>query len=212
MNKKEQNMFVASKQIKNYIYLTVACCSGMYLAKAMKQEEPATKGRKIVEQQEPHISPFESLSPKLKAQILLKAAKSGNRALVELFLNAGADVNQANNEGNTPLHYAASYGHKTIAELLLKAGANVNQTDKEGKAPLHYAAEYGHRLIVELLLDKGANARIKSNYNQTAAQLAVDKGYYDIAALLAKAQQEQYSKEHRDILKLRGLLKGYHLH
>jgi hypothetical protein len=134
----------------------------------------------------------------------------GNKDIVELLLKAGADVNKADNYGKTSLHKAARKGYKDIVELLLQHGADINAQDMFGRTPLHWAAYDGNKLIVELLLEKDANARIKSNNNQTAAQLAVDKGYYDIAALLAKASQEQYSKEHRDIPRLRGLLKGYH--
>ena len=65
----------------------------------------------------------------------------GNVALVRRELSKGADVNQKNDEGRTPLHLAAGIANKKIAELLIKKGANVNSIDNMGFTPLDYAVE-----------------------------------------------------------------------
>lgn len=41
-----------------------------------------------------------------------------------MLVNAGADVNTRNFQGNTPLHYAIGFLHKGIVDLLIENGAN----------------------------------------------------------------------------------------
>ena len=57
---------------------------------------------------------------------LLKAAERGNIKAVKQHLDAGADVNAKDEDGFTPLHYAAVTGRKEIAEILIAEGADVN--------------------------------------------------------------------------------------
>lgn len=59
---------------------------------------------------------------------------------VASLIKAGANVNAANRDGNTPLHLIASLNgnydlHYAIAVLLAKNGANINATNSEGKTP-----------------------------------------------------------------------------
>ena len=74
-------------------------------------------------------------------------------ALKEL-LQAGADKDEKDEEGRTPLQFACGYGELACAEELIKAGADVDAKDKEGNTPLHYAAGYGQAEAVELLLKR----------------------------------------------------------
>lgn len=74
-------------------------------------------------------------------------------ALKEL-LKAGADKDEKDEEGRTPLQFACGYGELACAEELIKAGANVDAKDTEGNTPLHYAAGYGQAEAVDLLLKR----------------------------------------------------------
>ena len=122
---------------------------------------------------------------KMKQMNLLKAAKEGRTEVVKLLLENGANVKQADNDGETPLHFTAKRGHTEIAKLLLDNGAEVNQADKRGKTPLHTAAFRGRTEVVALLLEKGANIHAKDKYGKTPlhkaanveiAKLLLDKG------------------------------------
>jgi ankyrin repeat protein len=94
----------------------------------------------------------------------------------------GADVNAKDDDGWTPLFYAADEGHKEIAELFIAAGADVNAKTGRGFTPLYMAASGGHKEIVELLIAEGADVNAKSRLGQTPLDWADD----EIAYLLRK--------------------------
>ena len=56
--------------------------------------------------------------------------------MVQLLLQAGADVNAAAKDGLTALIYAGAKGHVDVVQLLLQAGAHVNAEDTNGHAEI----------------------------------------------------------------------------
>ena len=89
------------------------------------------------------------------------AALFGNIEAIKQHIAAGADVNEKDEKGATPLHGAAFTGRMEVVELLIANGANVNAKDKDGGTPLLHATLSGHREIVELLISKGADVNAK---------------------------------------------------
>ena len=60
------------------------------------------------------------------------AARAGNhQGVVVMLLAAGADADQADNEGTTPLYWAVGGGHNTVVMRLLAAGADVDHPDRK---------------------------------------------------------------------------------
>lgn len=69
------------------------------------------------------------------------------------LINAKADINATNKDGESALHYAAEVGSLDIVKCLIAHKANVNNLTKERHLPLHFAVAYRHPSIVELLLN-----------------------------------------------------------
>jgi ankyrin repeat protein len=80
-----------------------------------------------------------SLTPAEKSNLLIFSAKNGHKEWVTLLIDAGAEVNQADNKGKTPLMLAARNGNLDLAKILIDNGADVNQKDKDGKSALQLA-------------------------------------------------------------------------
>lgn len=76
-----------------------------------------------------------------------RVAAKGRRALAELLIAQGADVNAKDKEGRTPLYRAIDgpdgdvvlRGDRQIVEMLIQAGADVNAGTPWGETPLHAA-------------------------------------------------------------------------
>ena len=72
-----------------------------------------------------------------------QAAEAGNITVVKYHLDAGVNVNVSNNNGQTPLRFAAKFGlgRRATAELLITKGAEVNAKSIHGKTPLDWAKQ-----------------------------------------------------------------------
>ncbi|VDI79953.1 Hypothetical predicted protein [Mytilus galloprovincialis] len=121
---------------------------------------------------------------------LFDACHEGNKSLVEVLIQEGVPVNEANHSGFTPLHIASHEGHTNVVELLLSKGATevVNKGNENGSSPLHLASHEGHIEIVELLLQNGANVHQVNNLKtSTPLHLAVHENHKDVVELLLKS-------------------------
>src|SRR4030095_10844605 len=73
------------------------------------------------------------------------AAMRADGATVRSLIESHTDVNVAQGDGMTALHWAAERGNRELAALLLAAGANVRATTRLGAyTALHLAAKRGH--------------------------------------------------------------------
>ena len=105
---------------------------------------------------------------------LLSLAGSGLTGSVGALLDAGAKVDEADDDGITVLSWAAISNRIDITRLLIERGADVNHVDRKGMTPLLYAAsiDFGNSAMVELLLKSGARTTARTKEGLTALDLA----------------------------------------
>jgi ankyrin repeat protein len=142
------------------------------------------------------------------------AAKEGHTAAVEALLQAGADANKVDDDGDAPLTVAASApiakmliergananatnklgqtalfcaacnSRSDVVEALLKTSVDVNKADKDGFAPLSVVASAP---IATLLIEHGADVNAANRFGETALLTAADEGRTDVVEALLQA-------------------------
>ena len=120
------------------------------------------------------------------------AVENGDIALTKQLLKEGAEVNEAQGDGMTALHWAAEKGNSELVDILIYAGANPMAGTRIGQyKPLHLAAKKGNANIIKILLNTGIDPNIKtSNSGSAALHLAAASGNIEsvISLILAGAQ------------------------
>ncbi|KAK8385525.1 hypothetical protein O3P69_016365 [Scylla paramamosain] len=120
------------------------------------------------------------------APILGVCAHQGHTEMVALFIEFGADVNLANNEGVTALGMASAQGHCDIVRLLVQAGASLISKDKQGKTPMVQAAAAGHLNVVGYLLscDWPGPSDLLKNQSHQSLVAAASNGHINVVEFL----------------------------
>jgi ankyrin repeat protein len=116
------------------------------------------------------------------------AAMRGDADAVRALLQRGEDVNAAQGDGMTALHWAAMRGDADVARMLIYAGARLEAVTRNGSyTPLHLAARAGRTPALAALLEGGARVDARtSSGGATPLHFAAAQGSTDaVAALLA---------------------------
>jgi len=127
---------------------------------------------------------------------LFSASRNGNTALVELLLDAGADINSRDNAsfmggGRTALMWASSSEYweqsPNTARLLLRRGANPHLRDNYGNTALLEASTVGNTDIVAMLLNAGVDVNIRNEIGVSPLRNARMYGHINVENLLRQA-------------------------
>lgn len=124
------------------------------------------------------------------------AAKRGDREAVRSALARKADVNAAQIDGSTALHWAVESDDAEIVDLLIRAGARVTARTREGVTPLQLAATNGNGPMIDRLLKAGADSNAAlTPAGDTALMMAARTGKTDAIRVLLEAGANINAKE-----------------
>ncbi len=112
--------------------------------------------------------------------------QTGHREAALKMIRDGADVNAAQGDGTTPLHWAVYRIDAELTKALLAHGAKAGAVNAYGSSPLAEAVKAAKPDLVELLLDAGADPDSPNADGQTALMLAARTGVVEVAEPLLR--------------------------
>ena len=113
------------------------------------------------------------------------AAMEGDIETVRALLAEEADVNAAQGDGMTALHWSAFRDDLEMAELLLQAEADVAAKTRVGAImPISMAAQNGSAVMLEKLIEAGAEANSRTSTGATALMMATMSGSVEAVEIL----------------------------
>ena len=104
---------------------------------------------------------------------LIEACKLGDLDAAMAAIQNGADVNERDAFGRTPMHWCADGGHSKLAMNLAVLKAEINVQDKYGQTPLHFAVNLDDVDMTNTLLDWGADPNIADDDGETPESLGI---------------------------------------
>lgn len=121
---------------------------------------------------------------------LHKAVNNGLEPVAIALIESGISLNEYDDLGRTPLHYAISNQNKSMTQLLLKAGADPDKRMWfEGETPAHLALKFNNQEMVHLLTRFGADLNKPNVSGVTVNDLLSGK------QTLAKQEQKEVTAE-----------------
>jgi len=123
------------------------------------------------------------------------AAMRGDKAAVRTLIQQHADVNAAQPDGATAIHWAAYRSDKELADMLIRAGANVKVANREGSTPLWLACINGDAPMISAFLAAGADANEHLPLGRTPLMAAARTGNLDAIKVLLDHGADVNAKE-----------------
>jgi ankyrin repeat protein len=117
---------------------------------------------------------------------LVDAARQQDRAAVQALLTARADVNAAQADGATALHWAVHWDDLDTARLLIRAGAGVNAANDLGVTPLSLASTNGRPAMLALLLEAGGDPNLTTASGESPLMTAARTGNLESVEILMR--------------------------
>ena len=168
------------------------------------------------------------------------AVESKHADVVQVLIDAGADIEMKTNKGHSPLDVASVSGALTTMKMLVKAGADIRDTDTNGCrclilaayfghtdimrylvglpevdldhkcTALHAAVQVNHPDIVQVLIDAGTDIEMKNNDGRSPLHMASCLGALTTVKMLVKAGVDLDQRDGNNFTALRAAVKGKH--
>ena len=120
-------------------------------------------------------------------------ARQNDRQSLEIMINAGLNVNLANDKGNTLLMLAAYNNSLEVARMLLQKGADVDKRNDKNQTPLAGVCFKGYYEMAELLIQYGADVDADNGLGLTPLNCAIMFRRNKIVNLLLKHKKQGIS-------------------
>ncbi|KAK5539671.1 hypothetical protein LTR25_003376 [Vermiconidia calcicola] len=118
---------------------------------------------------------------------LIWASDSGHEKVVQILLNAGAEVNAqaqgVQDDNSNALSAASSRGNEKIVQILLDRGADINALGDYGTA-LSAVSARGNEKMIQILVDRGADVNAQGGVDGNALYVASERGHEKIVQIL----------------------------
>lgn len=126
---------------------------------------------------------------------LADAVMNGDKAAIRALLDKHVDVNAAQADGATAIHWAAYRQDLETANLLLRAGAVVKVANRDGATPLSLASTNGDAAMIAALIKAGADPNEQLPTGKTNLMLAARTGNADAIRVLLDAGADINARE-----------------
>ena len=123
------------------------------------------------------------------------AAQRGDRAAVQKLIQAKGDVNAAQVDGATALHWAVYREDAQMVDVLIRGGADVKAANRAGMTPLTMASIYGNAPIIDRLLKAGADAKSLGPNGETMVMFAARNGSPEAIKVLVEGGADVNARE-----------------
>ena len=121
-----------------------------------------------------------------QTNLLFNAIEWDEIDLLNELISKGYDLNEKNEKGLSPSHYAIKKGKIELIPLLILNGADIDSKDDNGQTPLIYACIFNQISVIEILISVECNIFEKNNQGIDALHYSSKYGCLDIAELLIK--------------------------
>ena len=120
---------------------------------------------------------------------------SRHAGVVQILIDAQANVNDIDQYGRTALHKAVDGSERKVARLLIENSAVLDAKDGWGDTALLVACDNGDRRMAEMLLDSGANVRSRDLLRATSLHKASQAGRTRLVQLLLENGADPAAKD-----------------
>lgn len=123
------------------------------------------------------------------------AAEAQDITQIQIMLTSGADLNAAQADGMTAMHWATVHDDAKLVDELVTAGAKADAKNRYGVTPLVLACSNGNQAIVDSLLRNGADPNVVLEGGETVLMTAARTGRPEVVKSLIAAKADINAKD-----------------